>query len=251
MKSLKKALNIFLDEAYGGQVPPEAIRKLADSVSSVKDFPELVSMDGVEAPAISVASVRLGNRFYPHMKLVIRKEGEGLYFAVDSHDGPDRIPPTLPGYERFRKIIQENERIRETVQRRWAGEFQDADTDDQTQSSKGLILVVDDESFVRDIMSKLFSSFGFEVLAAECADTALDLARNRPISCCFLDIMMPEKSGYQFIEELEAEGLRKFPIVFVTGMHPKHIREDMADGLILKPFTASMLKGQFSRFGLM
>lgn len=250
MKSLKKALNIFLDEAYSGQVPPEPIRKLADSVSNVKNFPELVSVDGVESPAINVVSVRLGNRFYPHMKLVIRKEGDGFHFAVDSHDGPDRIPPSLPGYERFRKIIQENEQIRETVQRRLAEKFQGTDLDDHTQSSKGFVLVVDDESFVRDIMGRLLSSFGFEILSAESADAGLDLARNKLISCCFLDIMMPEKSGYQFIEELEGSGLRKFPIVFVTGMHPKHIREDVADGLILKPFTASMLKERLSKFGL-
>ncbi|NOY23946.1 MAG: response regulator [Acidobacteria bacterium] len=250
MKSLKKALEIFLNEAYKGEKLPDVVANLADSVSGVKRFSELFRIQGVESPAEGVASVRLGNRLYPHMKLVVRKEGDRLHFAVDTHDGPDRIPPSLPGYERFKPVIQENERIRETVQRRLAREFHDIGHEGQTQPSRGCVLVVDDESFVRDIMTRLLTSFGFETLSAECADVGLEFVRNKHVSFCFLDIMMPGKSGYQFIEELEAEGLRKFPIVFLTGMHPKHIREEVADGLILKPFTASMLKGQFSRFGL-
>ncbi len=250
MKSLMKALEIFLDEAYKGKELPDVVANLADSVSGVKSFSELFRIQGVESPAEGVISVRLGNRLYPHMKLVIRKEGDQLHFTVDTHDGPDRIPPSLPGYERLIPVIQENKRIRETVQRRLAREFYDTGHEGETQPSRGCVLVVDDESFVRDIMARLLTSFGFETLSAECADAGLELVRNKHISCCFLDIMMPGKSGYQFIEELEAEGLRKFPIVLLTGMHPKHIREEVADGLILKPFTASMLKSQFSRFGL-
>ncbi|RLE18836.1 MAG: hypothetical protein DRJ08_05485 [Acidobacteria bacterium] len=250
MKRLKKAVDIFLNIAYEGKDLPEPIAQLAESISGVKSFSELLEVQGVESPAEGVASIRLGNRMYPHMKLVIRKEENQLHFAVDTHDGPDRIPPNLPGYERFKPIIQENERIRETVQKCLTEEFHNSDPESVAQTSKGCVLVVDDESFVRDIVERLLSSFGFEVLSASGADAGLDLVRKKPVLCCFLDIMMPGKSGYQFIEELEAEGLRKFPIVFLTGMHPKHIREDVADGVILKPFTASMLRDRLSAFGL-
>jgi len=250
LKSLKKALDIFIDEAYLDADLPEPVANLVKAISDVDEFSKLFTIEGIESPAEGVASARLGNRLYPHMKLVIRKEGNRLYFAVDTHDGPERIPPSLPGYERFRAVMQENEQIRETVQRRIAKELYTADPDRRSQPSCGCVLVVDDESFVLDIMDRLLSSFGFEMLSAGSADVALDLVRNNHVSCCFLDIMMPGKSGYQFIEELEAEGLRKFPIVFLTGMHPKHIHENVVDGLILKPFTASMLRGQLSRFGL-
>ncbi len=252
MKSLKKALQIFIDEAYAGVDLPGPAANLAKSISEVKTFSELFTVEGIESPAEGIVSARLGNRSYPHMKLVIRQEGDQLYFAVDTHDGPDRIPPGLPGYERFKGLMQENKRIREAVQRRLAEELYKKEKAHPIHSSHTSVsvLVVDDEHFVLDIMGRLLSSFGFKILSAESTDAGLDIVRNNPVSCCFLDIMMPEKSGYQFIEELESEGLRKFPIVFLTGMHPKHIQKDVADGLILKPFTAAMLQESLSQFGL-
>ncbi len=249
MKSLKKALEIFLDEAYKNKKIPEAIQVLSDKISKFKDFSELLSSPDLESPADGVVAIRLGNHLYPHMKLVVRHEDGQLHFAVDTHDGPDRIPPSLPGYERFREVIRENARIRDAVQRRLADHMEQSE-DNGAQPSRGRILVVDDESFVRDILSRLLCSFGFDTLTVDSANQALEQVRENHFSCCFLDIMMPGKSGYQFIEELKEEGLKTFPIVLVTGMNPKHIRTDVADGLILKPFTASMLKEHLSSFGL-
>ncbi|NOZ14019.1 MAG: response regulator [Acidobacteria bacterium] len=249
MKSLKKALAVFLDEAYKGTEIPEPVRALSDKISGLNNFSELLAIPDLESPADGVVAIRLGNHLYPHMKLVVRKEGGQLCFAVDTHDGPDRIPPSLPGYERFREVIRENARIRDAIHSRLAGHMKQPGADN-TQPSRGRILVVDDESFVRDILSRLLHSFGFDTVTADSADQALEQVRKNRFSCCFLDIMMPGKSGYQFIEGLEAEGLKTFPIVLVTGMNPKHIRMDVAEGLILKPFTASMLKEHLSAFGL-
>ncbi len=250
MKSLREALRIFLEEAYRGKKVPESVSTLADSLSRVTSFEDLVEVQGVETPADGVVSVRLGNHVYPHMKLVIRKDRERFYFGVDTHDGPNRIPPSLPGYEQFQVIMKENDRIKHSVQKRFSEIFSVSDGAEISAQSRGRVLVVDDESFVRDILTRLLSSFGFEVLSAGSADDGLKLVRDNRFVCCFLDIMMPDKSGYQFIEELESEKMRDFPIIFVTGMHPQHIKEDIADELILKPFTASILKEKLAIFGL-
>ena len=254
MMTPRQAIEIYLDEAYGSEPVTQSVLKLLHQLDpQLDDADALIENPALEHPQPDMVAIRLGNADYPHMKLVMRSTVEGLVFSVDTHDGPDRIPPTLPGYERFQQIIERNARIRSRVQRRLAGwkAPEDRDGDVPDPDTRGDILVVDDEPFIGEIMGRLLQSLAFRVHYASCAREGRDLAGKMKFRCCFLDIMMPGESGYEFLEDLEDRGLRTFPVVFVTGMHPDNIREDLADDVILKPFTRSMLAERLRRFGLL
>ncbi len=254
MMTPRQAIEIYLDEAYGSEpVTQSVLAFLKELEPQLDDAAALMANPELEHPQPDMVALRLGNTDYPHMKLVMRSTKEGLVFSVDTHDGPERIPPTLPGYERFQQIIERNARIRNRIQRRLAGwNITDAASGDATtEQNRGDILVVDDEPFIGEIMGRLLRSLAFRVHYASSARDGQRLAGKLKFRCCFLDIMMPGKSGYEFLEELEDKGLRTFPIVFVTGMHPDNIRKELADDVILKPFTRSMLAERLRRFGLL
>ncbi len=253
MMTPRQAVEIYLDEAYGSDPVTQSVLSFLHQLGPQLDDAEaLIANPDLEHPQPDMVALRLGNADYPHMKLVMRSTQEGLVFSVDTHDGPERIPPTLPGYERFQQIIERNARIRNRIQRRLAGWHTGEDRTGESGNglSRGDILVVDDEPFVGEIMGRLLRSLSFRVHYANSARAGEVLAKKVEFRCCFLDIMMPDKSGYEFLEELEDKGLRTFPVIFVTGMHPDNIRNELADDVILKPFTKTMLAERLRRFGL-
>jgi two-component system response regulator PilR (NtrC family) len=64
------------------------------------------------------------------------------------------------------------------------------------------ILVIDDEEVMRDVLSSLLSSAGYEVTVAEDGAQGLALARKGAFAAAIVDVMLPEMSGLQVLEEL-------------------------------------------------
>ncbi len=66
------------------------------------------------------------------------------------------------------------------------------------------ILVVDDESFVRDLAGQALSRFGYKVVTASSGEKALEIYKNRhkEIDLIILDLIMPGMGGPQCFEEL-------------------------------------------------
>jgi PAS domain S-box-containing protein len=81
------------------------------------------------------------------------------------------------------------------------------------------ILIVEDDQAARETIRRLVTNLG--CLAAEAENGRLGLeqvAKNRP-KLIFLDLMMPEMDGFQFIEELRRhEQWRSIPVIVVTAM---------------------------------
>ena len=59
------------------------------------------------------------------------------------------------------------------------------------------ILVVDDESDIRDIVSGLLTNHGYQVVPAKDGSEAVRLLRKSDFDLMVLDIMMPRMDGYQ------------------------------------------------------
>jgi CheY-like chemotaxis protein len=80
------------------------------------------------------------------------------------------------------------------------------------------ILVVDDETLVRNLSQKMLESWGYKVLAAEDGPRALDIVRGRtqPIDLIILDGSMPRLSGRDTLVEL-AKADAKVPVLFSSG----------------------------------
>ncbi|MET0287573.1 MAG: response regulator [Polyangiales bacterium] len=81
------------------------------------------------------------------------------------------------------------------------------------------VLVVDDDSELRDEVGLFLEAEGFEVLLAGDGREALDVLRVRPdVSAIVLDLMMPVMDGAEFRrEQLQDRSIAGIPFVLLTG----------------------------------
>ncbi len=102
-------------------------------------------------------------------------------------------------------------------------------------------ILVDDERLARKELSTLLTDYDFIEVVDECAnvDEALISIRKHQPDLIFLDIQMPEKTGFDLLEELE-----NIPqVVFVTAFDEYAIKafEVNATDYILKPVDPKRL----------
>ena len=107
------------------------------------------------------------------------------------------------------------------------------------------ILVIDDEPTVTQAVVKICSAEGMTVSAAGYASEALQCLEDNEFRLMLCDIMMPELSGFQFLEELAHRGIHT-PVVMMTGYSTvenavKSLTSTGAVDYIPKPFTADEL----------
>ncbi|CAA9444100.1 MAG: hypothetical protein AVDCRST_MAG64-4396 [uncultured Phycisphaerae bacterium] len=69
-------------------------------------------------------SLRLGNRTYPHMKLVVDRapDGRGHLFRADTHDGHCRPAPGSRDYPAFCKLMDVNRDLAARIEAAWEAE---------------------------------------------------------------------------------------------------------------------------------
>ncbi len=108
------------------------------------------------------------------------------------------------------------------------------------------ILLVEDESILRDSIQDTITSCGFEVAVAENGDEALLLARTFLPDLIISDILMPESDGYWLLDSIRNDALlRTIPFIFMTAKSERSdIRNGMnlgADDYIVKPFSSAEL----------
>ena len=92
------------------------------------------------------------------------------------------------------------------------------------------ILVVDDQSSVRQLLQEYLTEQGFRVLTATDGQNAIYAARHDPPDLILLDIMMPKMDGYQFLRQYRQE--RQTPVIIITA------REEETDAVLGLDFGA-------------
>jgi CheY-like chemotaxis protein len=101
------------------------------------------------------------------------------------------------------------------------------------------VLVVDDESAVRDLMQALLRNFGFRVVTAEAGQDALEKMEIQPIDLVLTDFLMPGMTGAELAREIKRRR-PELPIVLITGHQPECISSDFA-AVLAKPFSRDKL----------
>ncbi|HVR35381.1 MAG TPA: two-component regulator propeller domain-containing protein [Methylomirabilota bacterium] len=88
----------------------------------------------------------------------------------------------------------------------------------RNRSGTSPVLVVEDDSSVREILQRHLEKEGWTVALAENGRVALDrVAEARP-ALILLDLMMPEMDGFEFMDALrQREGGRSIPVVVITA----------------------------------
>jgi len=111
------------------------------------------------------------------------------------------------------------------------------------------ILVVDDTKSIREIVSYLLRSRGFEVIEAADGLDAWEKATTEQPDLIVLDAMIPRKTGFEICEQLKKdERWKKIPVLMLTaltrdsGKSDEYWREkSQADDFVSKPFRAQDL----------
>jgi len=105
--------------------------------------------------------------------------------------------------------------------------------------SKYPILVVDDESSIRDSLELLLVSAGYDVSTAKDGFAALMQLKRRLPELIISDLNMPQMSGHEFLSVVR----RRFPQIMTVAMSGDYQSDAVPSGVIADAFFA---KGQSS-----
>src|SRR5574344_2898198 len=108
------------------------------------------------------------------------------------------------------------------------------------------ILIVDDESPIRELIRFNIEKAGFTAVQAENASQAISLARSETPGLIILDLMLPDMSGLDVCRVLKSDSSTKhIPVIMVTA---KTEDSDIVTGLelgaedyVTKPFSPRVL----------
>jgi putative nucleotidyltransferase with HDIG domain len=106
------------------------------------------------------------------------------------------------------------------------------------------ILVVDDEEAIREVVSTLLDSQGYQCTVCSNGRVAFDAFRKDSFDLVLSDIVMPEMDGLKLLSALRGED-PDVPVIMVTAMHDISIALEAiragAYDYILKPFEKDQL----------
>jgi CheY-like chemotaxis protein len=114
------------------------------------------------------------------------------------------------------------------------------------------ILVVDDDSEIRDVAELVLKGGGYSVRTASNGLEALDSVRAQSPDLVLLDVNMPEMDGWEVLRSIKSDAaLRAVPVVmFTVKMEFRdkvHALQDGALDYITKPFSYDDLLGRLDR----
>jgi two-component system response regulator QseB len=113
--------------------------------------------------------------------------------------------------------------------------------------ARPLVLIVEDDPWIRDISSELFADEGFAVLSAADGEAGLHIAERIRPAVILLDLGLPHMSGSEFLNCLRSRAsLRQIPVIVVSGQPEERLRSAtaLADGFLRKPVDLSQLMHQ-------
>lgn len=101
------------------------------------------------------------------------------------------------------------------------------------------ILIAEDDQHIRSGLQELLETEGYETIAADNGETALQLFNDAAPNLVLLDIMMPKQSGYDVCREIRRHDTDT-PVIFLSAKSEEVDRvlglELGADDYIMKPF---------------
>ncbi|MEG2086209.1 MAG: EAL domain-containing protein [Clostridia bacterium] len=110
------------------------------------------------------------------------------------------------------------------------------------------ILIVDDSEMNRNILRAMFDA-EYDIYEAENGDIALELLNKYyyKLDIVLLDVIMPQKNGYEVLDEIrQNDKLKKIPIIVITSndISEVEVLDKGAWDYIVKPFRAEIVKSR-------
>ena len=115
----------------------------------------------------------------------------------------------------------------------------------------GKLLIVDDDSMNREMLSRRLQRSGYTTDTAENGRVALDLLGKQSFDLILLDLIMPELNGFQTLEFIKADQkLRHLPVIMITALDEvdSTVRciEAGAEDYVPKPFNTVILHARIN-----
>ena len=101
------------------------------------------------------------------------------------------------------------------------------------------ILVVDDDSEIRDLMEELLKEEGYEIVVAADGKKGLQAFFAHQPELVVLDLMMPQMDGWNLLERIRE--VSEAPVIILTALGREHQKvrglRSGADDYVVKPFS--------------
>lgn len=114
-------------------------------------------------------------------------------------------------------------------------------------SEGSYVLVVDDDPSILELVTDILGIEGYRTQTTPSGRHALEIAeRSRP-AAILLDLVMPEMSGWEFLQRYHSTSRDPAPVIALTGLHdrsrlPIEVRE-----IVAKPFHIDELIEKLER----
>jgi two-component system response regulator FixJ len=87
-----------------------------------------------------------------------------------------------------------------------------------------VVYLVDDDASVRRALTRLLRSIGLETFAFASAAAFLRAGPWVPEACLILDVQMPDMTGWELLDHLQASGI-SLPVIIITAYNNVHMRD--------------------------
>jgi signal transduction histidine kinase/CheY-like chemotaxis protein len=125
----------------------------------------------------------------------------------------------------------------------------EAKTEEETRPGQPVVLAIDDDPDVIYLLSENLAEAGYQVVGASSGYQGMQKARSLKPYAITLDIMMPNKDGWQVLHDLKSDPeTRSIPVILLSIIDNKELgfRLGAADYLV-KPFDQSAMLSALGR----
>ncbi len=261
---LQKAIEIYQDLAYGSSQGGSARKRrivppAQGGLESLLGMFHKEQVESIPGHPCCRYSLRLGNRNYPFMKLLLQEHllpGE-YFFAVDTHDQME-IKPDYPDYEQWMAVRRFNLELKKRIEQQFEVAGLDTCTcvrrllaercADDVKVCRGVVLIVDDEEDLAAAVELLLQRRGYRTFKVGDGKSALQAVADLMPDLVLLDYELPELDGLQVIEKLRADPTTAdVPVLLSSAARVSLAEIARADGFLAKPFPETLLYEMIDR----
>ena len=256
VSTIERAIALYCSLAWPGKASSELKRVFWNENLSTDQV--LAQIHGESADSrLKRFTLRLGNQFYPHMKVVLQDFLLPNYFSfsVDTHDDHFDVGPECGGYDAWLAIKQRNADLKQEVEDSWAREgiptladvvarLEKETPPGAAASSDGgpLVLIVDDEPKWSRGAHLVMLGEGSRTAIVESAEAAVAFLDTNQPDLILSDWEMGLMTGLEFARWLRAQsGRPRIPFILMSAGRARPVGETSIDEFLAKPYEKATL----------
>jgi CheY-like chemotaxis protein len=202
-------------------------------------------------------TLRLGNAFYPHMKLVLQDFllPDHFSFSVDSHDDHFDVGPECFDYEAWLKIKQQNAALKLAIEEAWVkkgiptladvvARLERETPPGAAAASDGgfLILIADDDQKYARAAHFVMIGEGYRTAIVDSAEAAMAFMKTTQPDLILSDWEMGAMTGLELARWTRARpGSTNLPFVLMSGGRARPESEPSVSEFLAKPYEKATL----------